>query len=44
MGVIEQEIAELRQMHRDYVAGRVSDDVVEKRLRIYIETEKRMRE
>lgn len=41
MGLIEQEIKELRQLNNDLIAGRVSPEIVNTRIAIYSQTEKR---
>ena len=43
MGLVQQEIKELRQMNRQYVQGKVSDEEVDTRTKIYNQTIKRMR-
>ena len=41
MGLLEQEIQELRTMIKHYDAGKISDDTVRTKIAIYSQTEKR---
>lgn len=43
MGLIEQEIKELRRLNSDFVAGKIDAEHVHSRIAIYSQTEKRAR-
>lgn len=43
MGLIEQELKELRQLNKDLMSGKISEEHVNARVSIYSQTEKRMK-